>query len=121
MVVSTQTRLSLSKTSQCFPAHHVAPATTEVTLLYYDLKVVPEYDRVFGRMSRKHVAQIFHDDVSIIVCFEEPISVVQMVFKYVIKCSHAFGSEVLSAKRCIESHCWEVRIFQVTQEVRSLM
>merc|ERR1740128_1056663 len=59
---------------------HVACFTRNIVLLHVGLELEVKVDRVSVIVGLKHVSQVLDNHVGVIVCLQEPVSLIEMVF-----------------------------------------
>lgn len=61
----------------------------------FNLKLTPKIYRIVCRIWIQHIAQIFNNDVGIIVSFQKPVIVVQMIFINVFERQFSFSPQMV--------------------------
>lgn len=66
-------------------AQNIACAAAHVTLLGVGFESPAVIDRLIGRVVRKKPAEVVHDDIRVVVCFEEPVGLVDVMLVGVVE------------------------------------
>lgn len=74
------TQFSRLNRSSCLPSEPNCEKKNLAKSRQFDLKLTTEINRSVRRIVVQQIAQIFHDDVCIVVSFQKPVVVVQMMF-----------------------------------------
>ena len=82
-----------------------------LTLIYDSFEVMAEVDWFLGWVCTQHVAEIFYDQVCIIICFDEPVKLIEVLPVGVVKRMHRFGCQMFSTCHMEESILYERIVF----------
>ena len=85
-----------NKSLHSFSTQDITRSSTHITLFSKGLKFASEIKRVVWRVGEQHESQVLHDDVSVIIGFQEPIIIVYLILK-----SHSLHAIILKYFRIL--------------------
>ena len=94
------------KSTNCFPTEYISSPAAVVPSECFE--VSSKEMRFVGIHFRHQMSEIFDDNIRIVVCFHEPVSIVEVMSINIIPSSAGFRPQVLAPFLNIESDCGEL-------------
>jgi len=71
--------------AQCLTTEDITSATAHITLSGEWFELATEEDGFFWRVWEEHITEVLHHDISVVVGFQEPIVLVQVLVVEVLE------------------------------------